>query len=163
MTTLIVGGLCLLLAHAVSEWLERKREARLDDHAADLALYAIDPEFAAEMGYTPTPPMSESARRGLQGSALGGILAGLAVAQQDMVAMKRAQAHDRDYESHLASQHRLAAMLQNAPPNAHPGLAALMQNQPHPGPNDPRLALLQQQANPKRIMRAPTHRFGIFG
>lgn len=130
MTTLIVGILCILLAHVVWDRVEkRSRAPELDHAAADRALYALAPEFALEMGYVPPPPMTETQRRGLQGAAFA-MLGGLEKGQQqiqDPDPKFLMQMHGRGYENekHRASQQQLAAMLNAAPPNASPAFRAL--------------------------------------
>lgn len=104
MTTLIVGAVCLLLAHLVCEWRERKRVAALDDAAADHALYMLAPDFAAELGCVPPKPL-------IRNVALVGLIAGLHEQQKRREAEEKAQAQRR--------RDALAAMMQAPPPNAY--------------------------------------------
>lgn len=61
MFTILAGVLALALAHA---WMECTRPPRIDAAEeglrADRELYAVDPEFAGEMGYSPPKPLTAS-------------------------------------------------------------------------------------------------------
>lgn len=73
MLTLIAGLLALAAAHY---WMERRESKGIDAAEemlrADQALYALDPDFAVEMGYQPPPAVSPADRwamMGMDGSA----------------------------------------------------------------------------------------------
>lgn len=113
MIDLLLAAAALLLAHFACERVEERARLsapRLNEIAIDRELYALDPEFALELGYSP-PQMSQfevlaNSRDFVMGYAT------TARRQRDLDIVNNASKFARDY---ALKQMALSQALQNAP------------------------------------------------